>query len=285
MLPVPDIEKIYFDKDSEFSSNNEALLQGIKIYIDTESGVDMTSFLRWEYAETWKFQVPSPKKFDYVNETIFIPVSNVPFNCWKSNNSGTILTGSVKPGINSSLKRQAVCFIPSDKSDRLTLRYSIEVKQYSVSPKEFDYWNNLKQVSETAGDIFETQPFPVSGNIYNVTDPDDRVLGYFQVSAVKKKRLYISLAEIASFGLPAYSYNCNSFIVSPEDYPPPNPAAPALKFDDIYRMFMAAGGFTFVEPVINQTTKKLQKLVFAPVECADCGLSGVSQKPNFWTDQ
>lgn len=284
MLPVPGIDRVYFDRDSELSADKQTTYQGISIYVDTDPSEGNNSYVRWEYQETWKFNVPYPRKYNYLNDSTFIPLNNIKDVCWKTNLSDRILTGSVLGSLSNGLKKKNICFIGSDRSDRLSLRYSIEVKQYSVSPGEFDYWNMLKQVNEMGGDIFDSQPFPVAGNIHNINDPDEQVLGYFQVSAAKVKRIYISPGDISEYELPGYKNDCSPFIVSPENYPPPNPAASSPTFDDIYNMFIQAGGFTFVEPQINPVTKKLEKLVFAPTGCSDCEMTGVSQKPDFWTD-
>ncbi len=77
---------------------------------------------------------------------------------------------------------------------------------------------------------------------------------------------------------------CIKYVVSPEDYPPAFVLEEWPTFDDVYQMFMDAGGFTFVEPVYDELTKKLLKLVFAPDQCSDCGLTGSTLKPDFWTD-
>ena len=85
------------------------------------------------------------------------------------------------------------------------LQYSILVKQYSISKSEFDFWDNLKKINDKSGDIFEYQPYPVNSNIHNVNNTKDRVLGYFQVSAVKQKRKNILYSDIVGF-------TCHPFI-------------------------------------------------------------------------
>jgi hypothetical protein len=47
---------------------------------------------------------------------------------------------------------------------------------------------------------------------------------------------------------------------------------------------MSTGDFTFVKPIYNPDTGELLKLVFAENICSDCGLTGVTEKPDFWID-
>jgi hypothetical protein len=161
--------------------------------------------------------------------------------------------------------------------------YSILVKQYSVSRAEFEFWNNLKAINESGGDIFASQPFSVVSNIRNINNPADRVLGFFQVSAVSEKRIFIPFSEIVRLHLPFYhSAECERIEKSPSEYSTPH--GPAVTFEDLYSMFCVSSDYTFIEPMYNPDTYALEKLVFAIPECADCELTGFSEKPDFWID-
>jgi hypothetical protein len=82
--------------------------------------------------------------------------------------------------------------------------------------------------------------------------------------------------------LPYYKYNCESYPRAPKDYP--SGWAPPTTFDEIYEMWMDAGGFTFIEPVYDKETRELLEIVFARNECSDCQLAGSTAKPDFWID-
>ena len=57
-----------------------------------------------------------------------------------------------------------------------------------------------------------------------------------------------------------------------------------MKFDDIYAMYCINSDYSFIEPEYNSETGKLEFLVFARPECANCELTGTSTKPDFWID-
>ena len=59
----------------------------------------------------------------------------------------------------------------------------------------------------------------VPGNIHNKSNPSELVLGYFQVSAVEPKSIYITPDDIAALNLPVYQYECERVEVGPDDYP------------------------------------------------------------------
>jgi hypothetical protein len=266
MLPVPEIDTIYYEKDEKFLHNETVAREGLSIYLGLKPGEGKDYFLRWDYDETWKFKVPDPALFDYINDTIIIPIPPNEYHelCYKSNKSSDILTGEVSTGIISSLKGIPIQFIAPEESDRLTIRYSIQVDQYSISQKEFSFWNDLKEVDEPNGGIFGSQPFSVLSNVKNINNPTEPVLGYFQVSAVTRKRIYIDFNNTLQFDLPFYHYNCMT-IHTP--------------------IFMYTSGYDFVEPVYDLNTGKLSSLIFTSTECADCRVTGTETKPDFWTDK
>lgn len=282
MLPVPEIDSIYFDKKQEFFNNGTETSDGLMIYLDSREGVE-NNYYRWDFAETWKFKVPYPKKYDYINDSTIIRVANVKEICWKTKSSEQVLVHSFNPGENTRIKNEPICFIDPAKSDRLLLQYSILIKQYSISKNEYDFWNNLKMVNETGSDIFATQPFSVISNIHNINNKQEQVLGYFRVSAVKQKRKNIPYRDIAKLNLPYFSYPCERIEMAPKDYPW-SPFSVPLTWDDLYEMYCKTSDYYFVEPIYIGLSTDLDKLVFALPECANCELTGISVKPDFWTD-
>jgi len=280
MYPVDQIDRIYFSKDQEIQSNGGETVEGIRIYLDSESN-DEGRFYRWTYDEWWKIVVPDPKKFIYLNDSTIFEVDQVKQICWGNKKSDDIIIQSTDIGGNNRIVKKPILFIDSEKTPRLLIKYCIDIKQLSVSEKEYEFWNHLKQINESGGDIFEKQPFPVFSNIHNINDPEETVLGFFQVSAVSHKRIYISADDIASMNLPKYIYNCNRTVLGPIDFPPPITGG-GITFDKIYKMYVGPV-YAFVEPVYN-SQHELLRLAFSKIDCTDCTLNGTLEKPDFWVE-
>lgn len=79
----------------------------------------------------------------------------------------------------------------AETSDRLEVKYSILANQYSLSPDEYTYWDKLKSMSDDVGGLYDIVPANVPGNITCITHPEERVLGYFSVSAKASRRIFI----------------------------------------------------------------------------------------------
>ncbi|HVN56698.1 MAG TPA: DUF4249 domain-containing protein [Bacteroidales bacterium] len=288
MLPVPEIDTVYFFKDSRLYNNQTVLRQGISIFLDSKEPQEENNYLRWTFDETWKFRIPYPTSYVFLNDSTInsLPPSEIKEFCWRTNKNTEILTREINPGSTGPIKGVPITFIASELSGRLLMRYSIIIHQYSVSRNEYNFWNNLKMVEENLGDLFGKQPFAVASNIKNKRDPSEMVLGYFQVSSVSEKRIYLDfLKDIEPLNLPVYLYPCQLITVSPMDFYDPTSRQKPMTFEQMYNMFINSKRYSFVEPVYDPTTYKLSKLSFTTIECADCEKSGSSVTPYFWTDK
>ena len=288
MQPVPEIDSVYFAKSEELINNGTEAQPGIMIYIDSKGG-ESNQYYRWEYEETWKFKVPNPKKYEYIhgpnpNYPEIIPVSDIKEICWKSHLSDEILIRSIGEGQSGMIEKQPVFFIAPVESDRLLIQYSVLMKQYSLSKNEYEFWNNLKQINETGGDIFAKQPYSVISNIHSLENPEKRVLGFFQVSAVSEKRKNILFGDVATLGMPFYTYPCRTSLYNP-GYFDTRCMCPPKTWDDVYWYLCIASDYTFIQPVYEGAGDSiLLYLEFTRPECADCELQGSGTEPDFWDE-
>jgi len=268
MWPVQDIDSIYITKGQKIVDTEPKY--GIWINIDSR-GISDCRYYRWKINEWWKFTVPYPKAFNFVDDSTLIDYFPIPRTCWANNNSSDIFIRSSETGISGPLM-----FIGSEETDRLLIQYFIEIKQLSISKREYEFWESLQKINETGGDIFDKQPFQIYGNIHNINRPKEQVLGYFQVSGAKVASRYITQSQLSKFDIPRYKYDCRMVVKGPRDFPPPG-----LTFKQIYNMYTREG-LTFIGA--SNFPGNSGTLVFVTPYCADCKLRGSLAKPDFWIE-
>jgi len=163
-----DIDSMYFTRGSHPVDGGIVNVPGADLFIDSKGPSD-SKYFRWTYEEWWKFRTPNPKTHEYINSRniIEIPLRNV--TCWKKNSSGEIIIQSTDEGTSGEFVKKPVLFVPAEKSDRLLIQYSIHLKQYAISKREYEFWQQMKMITESGGDIFDKQPFRVIGNIHSIT--------------------------------------------------------------------------------------------------------------------
>jgi hypothetical protein len=75
--------------------------------------------------------------------------------------------------------------------DRATL-FQATVQQQSLTTGAYNFWKGVKQQQLNTGSIFDPVPSPIAGNIINVNDPAENVLGYFSATAITEKIVLIN---------------------------------------------------------------------------------------------
>lgn len=280
MLPVPAIDSLYYGRDQVFSAETGKFREGITFYIDTKNETP-GSYYRWSFEEWWKFSVPDPAIFKYINDSTILPLETINRTCYAHTRSDMIDIDNTVSGHIGDFIMKPVHFIASDESDRLQIQYFIDVKQMSVSPEEYEFWHLMTEINEAGGDIFDKQPFQVFSNIRNITDADDMVIGYFQVSGVKQKQMYVTFRDAAALDLPLFFYKCEREEKGEIDYPSSG-MEQGFTFDEIHAAFLYSG-FSFVGPIYDKNYE-LFRLIFVRPYCADCTLNGSLAKPWFWVD-
>ena len=244
LKPVPAIDSVYYEKVTIAEpAGGWTRKEGCRIYLNTNDTSNKCKFYKWDFNETWEFQLP-------------YPVTN--WRCWVSNNASPINIKTTSELTENRIVRHPLNFI-SNNTDRLKVKYSILVNQYSLNRDEYVYWEKLQSVTESIGTLYDITPASVPGNIYCVENSNETVLGYFSVSAKTSKRIFIKDRFLGLVNL--YSY------------------------DDCYGDTIGAG--TFI-PNLNATVWILIDnspywiVITRNKGCADCTVRGTNREPDFW---
>jgi hypothetical protein len=94
-------------------------------------------------------------------------------------------------------------------------RHYFTTTQSSLTEEAYDYWRKVNILANQVGSIFDTPPAEITGNMYNVNDPSEKVLGYFQAANQTYDRFFI-----LPFNLPFFLSNECTFDTWDEQYPP-----------------------------------------------------------------
>ncbi len=271
--PVQDIDSIYITRAEEVIDAETQL--GIRINIDSKGESDCR-YYKWKYEEWWKFEVPFPKMYNFINDSTVTEFRPIRKTCWANNKSYEIIIKSSDTGISDP-----VLFIASEGSDRLLIQYYIKVIQYSLSQQDYQFWGSMQKLNDSGGDIFDKQPFQITGNVYNINNPGEQVLGYFQVSGAAVASRYITRSQLARFELPDYEYDCGKIEVGPIDFYDPSAYGPLPTLGEIYVWYQNSN-HTFIMPMLFPGPNA--RLVFVDPFCADCTLRGSLTRPDFWVE-
>jgi len=189
--PTP-LDSVYGLIESHQIPNSDEYLDGVQFYIDNYFNLSDTTYYLWRLSQTFEYQ--SSFNIDFIwNGSIFDPYSNPDSlrTCWYTSPVNNIFTYSTKYIDKPELIGFPLNYV-SSVSKTLSIRYSLLVNQLSISEEAFKFWDALRQQNIEKGNLYSQQPFQIRGNIKNVNDAEEPVLGYFTVAGVSKKRIYIN---------------------------------------------------------------------------------------------
>jgi hypothetical protein len=88
--------------------------------------------------------------------------------------------------------------IPRQLIGRIDLDYAfnnknvITVKTFSQTREAYEFYRKVGFTLNNTGSLFDTPPAAIPGNIYNVEDPTEEILGYFDAASIELQRVTVS---------------------------------------------------------------------------------------------
>ena len=163
-------------------------------------------YLRWNTTEVWNFidnicfplDMATECFYPVVKRAVSMPI----FHSEDPNQKN--LTGY------SVFKRDLTPTI------EFNFRHYFNISQFTISEDAYRYWEQVNLVSQPTGSIFDVQPGLVEGNLYNVEDSTELVMGYFEVAGVTVVRTFTLPQFIEEFDI---IQECIPFLPRPSDPP------------------------------------------------------------------
>ncbi len=280
MKPAPPIGDIDFEIVEIIPEDPlDGPIQGVQLYLDTEDTENQTRFYRWEWIETYAYRNPHPPRiraefegFGRDRTAEFFNITPDEFegvNCWKSGSSTEILTASTE-GLNEDQVLDFPLHFVDNKSPRLSLRYSLLVRQYAISKDYYLFLQKVEQLNETTGSLFDPIPNEVFGNIQSSDGKNIPVLGYFGVGGVSEKRIFIDRLDL---GRP---------ITIPTGPPCVGDTVPVGDFVGLYNSMVTLGNVLYDYKRVGFSNTIVGYLLAEP-HCAFCAANGATRvEPEFW---
>lgn len=223
MPPCPDVGDVYYEIDEIISEYTGQPEKGIRFYIDLDA-TDFTSrFFKWDITETWEYRVDYPREWYYDGTVHHIfPPDYSRKVCWLTLKVKEIYTLSTTNLEENRYSKFPLNFASSHTS-RLIYGYSLLIEQAALSEEAYSYWDQMRINGTGLGGLYERQPLSITGNLHNLTDPDQEVLGFFSAETVKSKRIFIS--DVHGLEIEHVGY-CTPVLlehgfaeITPSDYP------------------------------------------------------------------
>lgn len=181
---------------------NEVTRENIDIFIDTPININgERSYLRWKTDESWVF-----------TEVQCHPLS-IPKSCFmyrKLETERIFIYDS--EGISGKyLEQRLIAQKTIDDKVEFIERHFFNGHQYTLTKEAYAYWKKVVDLANPSGDIFDLPPAPLPGNVYNIDDQRETVLGYFEVASKAIARVDLTKPDLRPFIIPTQNYLCSNY--------------------------------------------------------------------------
>ncbi|EJL66065.1 DUF4249 domain-containing protein [Flavobacterium sp. CF136] len=258
----------------EIVNKNEG--RGVEINIKSYDPTNTSKYYRYKYEETYKIITPrwSDKKAVVIGpQEIALEENSLNTKtCYTTKKSNDIiLTNTVN--LNEDRVNFPVRFI-SDQNYIISHRYSILVTQYVQNFESYNFYRIMKEISSNASVLSPRQPGILNGNIKCLTNNDEKVIGFFDVSSASSKRIFFNYKDLfPGEEIPPYFTDCTlsnyKFCFGFGD-------PPCMGYALINGLKSNSITYFFLNPEIDY--------IMAPVECGDCTSFSSNIIPPFWTE-
>lgn len=229
---------------------------GVQFYVNTHDPLNKTRYYKWDYKETWELRSVFDSFLEYKNgRLVQREPSEYVKTCWAFDKSTQLLLGSSAALTEDRISMNPISFI-QPKSEKLAVKYSINLIQYGLSEKGYKYYKNMKKNTQQKGGLFDSQPSELVSNVHSISNSNEIVVGYIMAGTATEKRIYIDRQEILDWD---YHHEvCKTDTI---------PTADASLHTDMSFLYFAL-------PPGN--------VVIAERICADCSLRGSNIRPDYW---
>lgn len=192
----PEVDSLYYTIETVPANNPAFVTKGIRFYTNLDAqGID-SRFYRWEAIESYEYHAFYPIEYFYDGKLNHIlPPDHSRQICWKTSLVNAIFTLTTKNLAQNRYNFFPLHFVDNVSTPRLVYGYSLELRQYALSEAAFNYWEKLRTNSVGQGGLYEKQPLMIKGNLHNITNPEQDILGFFSAASVTSKRIFVKNIE------------------------------------------------------------------------------------------
>lgn len=247
---------------------------GVNLYVNTHDPANNTHYYQWEYNEGWIFHAQYESFFiaDPSTNSILPRQSGQDvYYCYGNDVSSNLLLSSTARLSHDVVYQAPLTTIPFN-SEKLEITYEIYLKQYALTGDAYSFFINMQKNTEQLGSIFDAQPSELQGNIHNINNAAEPVIGWISVTNIQTKTIAIPDQVVPAGTVINYPANCavdSALFVNKQGYndvqnillTPPITELPILQITD--------------GPVVLGYT-------YSSRVCTDCTLRGSKTPPWFW---
>jgi len=262
--PAPAISRIYGQYAELPNEEGTGNIGGIQFFIDSDNANGDATHFRYEWQEAYKIVTPYPAQYYVTPDTMLVYMDTSIGICYRELQSNSLIYATTIGTAGNQILEFPIRFI-SERDQQLKNRYTLLVKQYAISEAAYLFYKRLTENNKSGGSLFSQQTGAVYGNMISDQNPDESILGFFEVAGVSEKRQFFSPSKLDDrYRPPTFPYSC-----FPQDIINTTPDSA------LYYVQLVSGNVFFyntMPPEVGIQTRS----------CTDCSFYANVTPPNYW---
>jgi hypothetical protein len=180
------------DAELEYRSFPDATeeVPGIQFYVNSEVSKDPETYFLWLQEGTYKYKSSLLIYYEFNGFISEFNNHDSLQTCYLTYRIHEIQTANTNNLEVPEIKAKPLHFLPANDR-KLKIRYSLLTSQLSVSKAAYEFWYGLERQTKNNTSLHTSQPYQIRGNVKNMNDSTEAVLGYFLVSGQSQKRIFL----------------------------------------------------------------------------------------------
>lgn len=201
--PTP-IDSVYAEVEYMQDDDYDHDLAGYQFYFDNRVAAMDTNYYLWNLEATYKYQVDYFIRWIFDGELDWFYHPDSLYTCFTTYKVAGVYLYNTESSSEPVITAFPFHFVNTE-TRQLSLRYSLLVEQLSLNRNAWVFWNEIKEQNSDQGTMYAQQPYQIRGNISNINDPAEPVLGMFMVAGKTKKRIFVDRPPVS---VPFYYPEC-----------------------------------------------------------------------------
>jgi len=254
LMPKASLDRIYSEVVELPSTQNSTTRKGVQLFVDAQASTGFEGGFRYEWEDAYEFVTPEISRYEVDGDGITIERVNSINVCYRLAKSTNPILATTQGQTEATISELPIRFLDQKVVLPMT-RYFIRLRQYSINSGAYQYFKELRENNVGSGSFFDKQKGTSFGNIRSETNPDEIVLGYFELANVEERSVSFTPNELGT-NFSFYPATC-SITLTPDQF----------------------GRWLILD--LDKSNPVIRP-IFVNAQCADCRFFGTLDKPDFW---
>ncbi len=188
VFPILDVGYNFYEQTFLNETENISVQKMIDVLVTTRvASTPENAFVGWQVKGEFEF-----REIEALTDIFaFTGVGPEMFTCYIDDDIrlGDIRIHDGTSSLGSLLKNVPVKTIEVDWKFAFT--YCAHITQYSLTENAYHYWSAVSELLDRGGTLLDNRPGQLQGNLSNENNANERVSGYFYVTAMRQTRLFV----------------------------------------------------------------------------------------------